>query len=151
MRQNRGELGELLDRASVDAGQPRERERRYIFNGDSRQAVAGYSMPPNKRGIRRKVSTFNMILVLFGFGIAIVLYINNIIVVNQLAADIDRLQKTYAAMQSSNAALQAEVNKKSSMDRIGTIATQQLGLQPAREQPRWFDIDEQKLEELKVR
>jgi cell division protein FtsL len=126
-----------------------ERERRYIYNGDTPPNVGGYVVQPNRRGVRRKVSTFNLITFLLILGLAIVVYVNNIITINHLVVEVSQLQKKYEEIQNTNATLRAEVNKKSDWVRIGTVAGEQLGLRYANEQPVWFDIDQDKLEELK--
>jgi cell division protein FtsL len=125
-----------------------ERERRYVFGGDPQSSVAGYAIRPNKRGLRRKRSTFNIIVALFGSAVAIVLYIGNIIAVNQLALDVDQLQAQYDKIVNANEALRAEINRKSGPERIGRIAAEELHLRSPSEQPAWFDIDTDKLEEL---
>jgi cell division protein FtsB len=139
-------------RAVVGAGvDSPERERRYIYSGDTPPSVSGYAIRPNRRGTRRKVSTFNLIAFLLGFGLAIVVYVNNIITINRLVVEVSQLQKRYEEIQNTNATLKAEVNKKADWVRIGTMAGEQLGLRYANEQPVWFDIDQEKLEELKKR
>ena len=129
----------------------RELERRYVYGGEQRAQAAGTALRANRRVTRRRASTFNIILILFACGIGIVFYVNNIITVNQLAVDVDRLQVRYDAIMNSNAALRAEVSRKSSWERIGGIATGQLGLRYPKEQPVWFDIDRKKLERLEGR
>jgi len=63
----------------------------------------------NRRVIRRRISTTNVMLAILAVGLAIVLYVNNIITVNRLARDVNELQQSYDRLRSSNAALQAEV------------------------------------------
>jgi cell division protein FtsL len=127
------------------------RERRYIYNGDNRPSATGFAVRPNKRGTRRRISTFNIILLLFCFGIGIVFYVNNIITVNQLAFDIGQLQAKYAALSNTNATLRAEVNRKAALERIGVIASEQMNLRYPPEQPVYFEIDRDKLATLKDR
>jgi len=127
------------------------RERRYIYNGDNHPSATGFAVRPNKRGTHRRTSTFNIILLLFCFGIGIVFYVNNIITVNQLAFDIGQLQAKYAALSNTNAALLAEVNRKAALERIGVIASEQMNLRYPPEQPVYFEIDRDKLATLKER
>ncbi len=129
---------EMLDRAMADAERP-SKDRRYIYNGETQ---TGPPRPLNRRPGRRKISTFNIILLLFGVGIAIVLYVNNIITINRLAYDVNQLENRYAAILNTNATLRAEVNKKSAWDRISKIATDELGLRSPDEQQIWFDVDD---------
>jgi cell division protein FtsL len=94
------------------------------------------------------MSTFNIILILFAMGIAIVLYVNNILAVNQLVNNNHQLEVRLKEMQGVKEQLKAEVSKKSSLGRIGPIAREKLGLQ-SQEQPILFDVDTQRLERLK--
>jgi len=157
-RQRDGDVDTLLKRAEAD-----KLERRYIYTGDtrstgtSRQSADGRTAPPvtpgrsNRRVVRRRISTSNVMLAIFAVGIAIVLYVNNIITVNRLAHDVNELQQTYDRLRSSNAALQAEVNRKSAMERIGDVASRELDLRHPAEKPAEFPIDEEALEALKAR
>ncbi len=117
-----------------------QRENRYIFNGDRQQTVTGYAVRQSRRPTRRRYSTFNMIIALFAIGILVVLYINNTIAVNELLGEINTLQGKYQRQNDMNATLQAEVNRKSSLERIGRIAVVQLGMQYPQSQPLWFTI-----------
>jgi len=125
------------------------RERRYIYNGEPRPSTAGYALRPNRHGTQRHVSTFSIILTLFGFGIAIVLYINNILAVNQLAQEREQLSRRLQEIQNLNRELQADVSRKAALERIGTVAAHELGLHYPTEQAALFDIDEGKLKKLK--
>ncbi len=140
----------LLDRTRPDSVhfEPQS-EKRYVFNGDPQSKIAGYAVRQNKRGVRRTRSTFNIILILFGCAVAIILYISNIIAVNNLAFETGQLQAKYDKIVNTNGALKAEINRKSGWERINKIATEQLGLRYPKEQPTWFDIDEDKLELVK--
>ena len=142
---------ELLERSRDDVPRPaelHEQERRYVFNGDARSSSLGFAIRQNKRGTRRKISIFNIILLLFGFGIASIFYISNIITVNQLAMETGQLQTRLNKIENTNALLLADINRKSGRERIGKIATEQLGLKYPKEQPRWFEIDEDKLQSI---
>jgi cell division protein FtsL len=105
------------------------REHRYIFNGEPAPSVSGYVVRQNRGTIRRRWSTFNIILALFILGAAIVVYIDNIIVVNRLVVEVNALQAKVQRQLETNAALQAEVNRKASLERIGKIASESLGMQ----------------------
>ena len=142
----------MLERTSTrpkrDIDEP-VRNKRYIYNGDARSPAAGYAFRPNKRGTRRRVSTFNLILLLFSAGIAIVLYVNNIITVNRLAFEVEKLHTKVDSIRNTNAALHAEVDRKAAQERIGPIAIGRLKLLYPREQPIWIEIDEAKLKKIK--
>jgi cell division protein FtsL len=122
------------------------REQRYIFGGEPSPAVSGYAVRQNRRTVRRAFSTFNIIVALFALGLLVVLYIDNIIVVNQLVVDVNTLQRKFQRQIDSNATLQAEVHRQSSLQRIGDLATGQLGMQYPQEQaqtiPRNPDLEE---------
>ena len=125
------------------------RERRYIYGGESRPSTSGYALRPNRKGIRRRFSTFSIILTLFALGIAIVLYVDNILAVNLLAKERDELSRRLQEIENVNKQLQAEVSRKAALERIGAVAGRELGLRYAAERPVVFDIDEAKLEKLK--
>ncbi len=136
----------LLARTRTPARKERHeeprRENRYIYNGTPpRSGETG--MPPrqNRKPSRRRVSTFNTIMILFGGGILIVLYVHNIITINHLAADVGQMQARYEAVQNTNASLRAEVNRKSAWERVGKTATEQLGLTFPAEQPLKVTVD----------
>lgn len=151
-RKNAADVEELIERAgkgAVPSVAETEREKRYIFGGDVHTKAPGYAIRQNKTGIRRKASTFNIILILFGTAVAIILYIGNIIAVNQLAVEVNQLQTKLDKIENINAVLQAEINRKSGLERIGKIATEQFGLQYPKEQPTWFEVDEEKIQSLK--
>jgi cell division protein FtsB len=126
---------ELLERAET------AKEKRYIYNGDTRPFPPGYAVSQGRRAGRRKFSTFNIILTLFCAGIAIVLYVNNILTINKLAADVNRLQAKYNAVLNANAALRAEVSRKAAWERISRIATDQLGLVSPKEPPTALEVE----------
>jgi hypothetical protein len=101
----------------------------------------------NRKAERRKYSTFNMILLLFGVATATVIYIGHIITVNRLAIDADRLTGEYDELIRIRTQLQAEIDRKSSRERIVGIATSQLGLRPPTGQANWIVLDETLLPE----
>ncbi len=102
--------------------------------------VSGYAVRQNKHGVRKRMSTFNFIVGLFALGILVVLYINNTIAVDELTGECNGLRRKRQRQLDLNAALQAEVNKKSSLERVGRIAVEKLGMQYPREQPQVFEV-----------
>jgi cell division protein FtsL len=119
------------------------KERRLLYNGGDSEttrpnepAHGGLSFP------KRRSSTFNTMATLFLAAVAIVLYISNIIAVNRLAVEVNDLQQKYAAVQNGNEILRAEINRRSSLERIGKIAGEQLGLEHPKQQPGVLDVDE---------
>ncbi|MBK7259563.1 MAG: hypothetical protein IPI01_17520 [Ignavibacteriae bacterium] len=127
------------------------RENRYVYGGGQQGTgsgtgsssgtgtgnVSGYAVRQNKHGVRKRMSTFNFIVGSSPSRILVVLYINTI-AVDELTGE----QRTAAQRQRQldlNAALQAEVNK-SSLERVGRIAVEKLGMQYPREQPQVFEV-----------
>lgn len=139
----------MLSRARSDSTTPREPERRHIYSGDPQAHVAGYAVRANRKAVQRTRSTFNIILMLFGGGVAIVLYISNILAVNTLVREVSRLQAQYEKIASANQMLRAEIDGKSGLERIGKVATENLGLRYPEDQPVWFNVDEERLDEMK--
>ena len=107
-------------------------------------------MRPNRRGVRRKVSTFNIILLLFGIGGAIVFYVSNILSINRLASEIGQLEAEYQKIQGINASLRTDVSRKSALENISPAALNQIGLRASQTQQIWFTIDRDKLKDLGV-
>ena len=132
----------------VEAVPPPDREHRYIYGGASPEGVQGGALRPNRRGTRRKVSTFNIILLLFGVGGAIVFYVNNILSINRLASEIGQLEAEYQKIQGINESLRTDVSRKSALENISPVAHVQLGLRASQTQQIWFTIDRDKLRDL---
>lgn len=137
------------DTADVEApARPEIAERRYVYNGEPMTAPTDFAPRTNRPVRRRKRSRFNIVAVLVLVSVTIVLYIWNKITVNQLAIDVNDLQVQYGRILNANEFLRAEINRKSSLDRIGKIATSQLDLVYPKEQPVWFEIDQNQIEAL---
>jgi cell division protein FtsB len=126
------------------------RERRYVYGGSAPAGWTADALRPNRRGARRKFSTFNIILLLFGIGGAIVFYVNNILSINRLASEVGQLEAEYQKIQGINQALRTDVSSKSSLEHISPAALDQLGLRASQTQQVWFTIDRDKLRELGV-
>ncbi len=123
-------------------------ERRYVYNGEFAAGPAVDVAPRSNRPVkRRKRSPFNMVATLVAVSLLIVFYVWNKITVDRLAVEVNDLQAQYQKIVSANDLLRAEINKKSTLERIGKMATQ-LGLTYPKEQPAWFEVDGGKLEEF---
>jgi cell division protein FtsL len=134
----------------TDEGVMQEKERRYIYNGDAPPpSSSGYAIRQNRRGTRRPVSTFTILLLIFTSGIAIVVYVNNILTVNRIAGEVRQLEQRLQEVRNANERLRAEVSTKSAVDRIAREASSRLGLKYAVEQPVYFPVDEEKLDMVK--
>ncbi len=122
------------------------REGRYVYGGEPLRNPAVQGARPNRKIVRRRVSTFNTIALLFGGGIAIVMYVNHIITIDRLAAEVGQLQVRYEQIQNVNAGLRSEVNRKAAWEKIGATATNELGLTFPQEQPTMITVDPDVLE-----
>lgn len=103
-------------------------------------------LPPqkNRRAVRRKVSPFTIMLILIGAAVAIVLYIGNIIAVNQLLLEVTALENEHRQLMMEQEVLRARINKLASLEQIQEKA-EGLGLQSLREPPVWMSIDPERL------
>lgn len=103
-------------------------------------------LPPqkNRRAVKRTVSPFNIMLILIGAAVAIVLYISNIIAVNQLLHEVNALENEHRQLLMEQEVLRARINKLASLDQIQEKA-ENLGLRSLREPPVWMSIDPERL------
>lgn len=126
-----------------------EVERRYIYNGDPQSQTPGYAVRPANTKTRRKKrrSTFNVITALFLSATGIILYIGNLLTVNELMVEVHLQQSRLDKILVTNGELKAEVNRKSAWERIGDAA-KQLGLTYPKQQPEPVDVDGRKLEKF---
>lgn len=115
------------------------------FQGD-RPGYVYRSGPKKPR--RKNISTFNVIIFLFGFAVALVLYISNIIAVNGLVKEINQLEREYERVRNNNEILRAELNNRTGLENIGSAATGRLGLRNPTEPPRWITINKDEVTRL---
>ena len=131
-----------------------EPTRRMIYGGTmppppGPDEPSGAFLPPKNRKVtKRKVSPFNIILILMGAAATIVLYISNIIAVNQLVNDIHKEETRLQKILNDQEMLKAQINQKSSLERIRTRAEEELGLQNPKDALQWIDVDKEKVREL---
>lgn len=128
---------------------PEHTGRRYVYNGDSSAAAFEHVQRGNRPVRKRNRSPFTIVIMLFATSLVIVLYVWNKITVNRLAIDVGDLRAQYEKVLYANEILRAEINKKSSLERIGKLATGSLGLTSPKEQPIWFEVQFDQLQELK--
>ena len=114
--------------------------RRYVYNGDPIRKSAG-DMPRGNRPVRkRRRSLFTIVSIIFIASMFIVLYVANKLAVNRLAIEVHDIQSQYENVLYANEAVKADINRKSSLERISSIATSQLGMTYPKEQPLWFEL-----------
>ncbi len=124
-------------------------ERRYVYSGDSRRPDYENVQRGNRPVRKRKRSPFNIVVILFAVSIVIVLYVWNKITVNRLVIEVADSNAQYDSLVRTNDNLRGEISKKTTLERIGKIATSKLGLAPPSVQPVWFTFDDQRLARLK--
>lgn len=123
--------------------------KRYVYSDGDVSRRTEFNLKGNRPMRARKRSTFKIILLLVGVSVLIVFYIWNKICVNQLVVEVNDLRNQHQKIQNANEFLRAEVSKKSSLERIVGLATEQLGLVVPKEQPVWFQINENNYESYK--
>jgi cell division protein FtsL len=102
-----------------------------------RQALAAR----NKPVARRRISPFNVMLTLIGAAIAIVLYIGNVIAVEQLLKEVADQQAKLQQILNDQEILKAQINRMSSLERIRKMAEDDLGLHNPNNPPQWIRVD----------
>lgn len=137
------------------AEMPRFNDRQIYNNNattypaDPQAAVPGYVVRQNvRKPAKRKVKTTNVVGVMILVAVAALLYVGNVIAVNNLAKEVNDLNIHYKQIVSMNELIRAEINRKSSLDRIGLLAQEQLEMTNPKEAPVWFDVDKEKEAEL---
>ncbi len=109
-----------------------------------RQAIAGRNKPVT----RRKISPFNLMLTLIGASIAIVLYVGNVIAVQQLLKEVADEQAKLQQILNEQEMLKAQINRMSSLERIRKMAEDELGLHNPKDAPQWIQIDGDKVRDI---
>jgi cell division protein FtsL len=99
----------------------------------------------NKRKPRgTRLSLLNVILLLFILASAIVFYTNNTIAISRLLVEISALKKENEKIVNSNAFLAKSVDGLSSLERIGQIASQRLGMIYPKRRPIALEVEKAK-------
>jgi cell division protein FtsL len=101
----------------------------------------------NRKAVRRKISPFSIMVVLIMAAVAIVLYISNIIAVNQLLNDVNALEREHRQILMDQEILRAQINRLASLERIQEKA-EELGLSSLREPPVWIRVDPERIRDL---
>jgi len=103
-------------------------------------------LPPlrNRKAVRRKISPFTIMMMLIAAAVGIVLYISNIIAVNQLLNDVNALESEHRQILMEQEILRAQINRLASLERIQEKA-EELGLKSLREPPVWLSVDPERI------
>ncbi|GEM_PF-689814 len=107
-----------------------------------------YTPPKNRKVAKRPVPTSKIIAYLLVSAVLIVLYISNIIAVNQLVSDIHKEEQALQKALNEQEMLRARINQLSSLERIRKRAEEELGLRNAQDVPQWLTVDAEKTREL---
>jgi cell division protein FtsB len=120
------------------------------FPADPQSAAPGYAMRQNVRTSksRKKTKTSNIVGLLFLIAVAAVLYVGNVIAVNNLAKEVGELNVRYMKVVSTNEVIKAEINRKASLERISLMAQEKLGMMNPKEPPVWFEVDRERVTEI---
>lgn len=135
---------------------PRIREARdMVYNGSPQvqtefptENADNSAAPKNRKTARRKISPFNVIIILFGVAVVSVLYISNILAVGRLVVQIDQLQKQHQQMMNDQELLKAQINRLSTLDRVQQLAQDQLGLRSPKQIPMWIAVDPERVQQI---
>jgi cell division protein FtsL len=135
---------------------PRIREARDLVYSSPAQSSADQEIRPEgetqllrkKQRTARKISPFNVILILIGVAIVSVLYISNILMIGRLLIQIDRLQAKHQQLQNEKEILTAQINRLSNLDRIQQLARDQLGVQNPKQLPQWIQVDPGRIDQV---
>jgi cell division protein FtsL len=125
--------------------------RRFIYNGETASPPAQQNdfAPRGNRAIAKKRrSPLPRIGLLLAVSLVIVFYVWNKITVNRLLGEVNDLNTQYQKLQTGNDLLRAEINKKASIERIGTVAAK-IGLVYPKQQPIWFETDADLMERFR--
>ena len=98
---------------------------------------------------KRKRSPFNLMLTMIGVAIAIVLYVGNVIAVQELLKDVSDEQARLQQILNEQEMLKAQINRMSSLERIRKMAEDNLGLHNPKGPPQWIQIDGDKVREIR--
>ncbi|MBI2620210.1 MAG: hypothetical protein HYW57_09025 [Ignavibacteriales bacterium] len=104
--------------------------------------------PRTTKSKRPSFSPFNIMLLLIGMAAGIVLYVSNIIAVNQLLLEINALETEHQQILMDQERLKAQINRMASLERIQEKAEAELGLKGLEGPPVWIEVDAEKIKEL---
>jgi cell division protein FtsL len=94
----------------------------------------------------KKISLFNLLVMLFVSAGTIVFFVYNIITVNSLAVDINNVRSEISKNVTLNNTLQTEIERLSSYDNIKDVAADKLQLKFSQNKPKKVSINKTELE-----
>lgn len=115
----------------------------------SQDEFARQSLAARNKVVRtRKRSPFNLMVTMIALAVAIVLYVGNVIAVQQLLKEVSDEQARLQQILNDQEMLKAQINKMSSLERIRSMAEDNLGLHNPKGPPQWIEIDGNKVREI---
>ncbi len=131
---------------------------RQIYNNaiadslDTQANAPGYAVPRQnvyRLNSKKRTKTSNIVGTLFLIATAALLYVGNVIAVNNLAKEVNDLNAKHNQIISTNEVIKSEINRKASLERISLMAQEKLGMTNPKEAPVWFEVDPEKEIEVK--
>lgn len=119
---------------------------RFVYNGSKKTEgplPSEVLLRKNRNASNRRPSLIKFgLIIIFGTSLGL-LVINNILTINSLVNEIDTLSKTYRSIKSTNEFLIAEINKKSTYEKIMPLAQRELGMFIQTTPPEWFELSDE--------
>lgn len=97
---------------------------------------------------QKKISLFNLMIMLFISAGIIVFFVNNIIAVNGLVLQNSNIQTEINKTVSANNNLQTEIERLTNFDNIKNIAVGKLGLQYPQNKPKKISVEKSEIENI---
>lgn len=128
-----------------------QNDKRYIYSGHADKVnYEDLNETNTNRPIhKRKHSTFNIVSWMFGFAVVALLYIGNVIAVERLVKEVEELKIDLQKNANINQLLEAEINRKTSVEQISLKAENLLSMKNPSTSPKWFSIDNNLLERMR--
>lgn len=130
---------------------PRSSSEPVIYGGtmpapSSQDEFARQSLASRNKAVKtRKQSPFNLMLTMIALAVAMVLYVGNVIAVQQLLKEVSDEQARLQQILNDQELLRAQINRMSSLERIRSMAEDDLGLHNPKGQPQWLEVDGNKV------
>lgn len=106
------------------------------------------SAPKNRKAMKRKISPFNIVLILLAAAVVSVFYISNILTVGRLLTHINEMQIRHQQILNEQEMLKAQIDKLSGLERLQPLAHDRVGLINPKQAPVWIQIDPERVEQV---